>query len=68
MDISRLKMTAYFAHVCGLVAVLLGVLTLNGVIPYSIISQTEAVLGVIVGAGTIGLGRYALKLVDQLGR
>lgn len=37
MDSNKLKYIAYFAHVCGGLAVLLGVLRLNGYIPDSLV-------------------------------
>ncbi len=67
MDMAKLKMIAYSAHVCGFLAVLLGFLTLNGVIPLSLISQTEAVLGLGVGSGTLYLGHRLLKVLNGLG-
>ncbi|KLR58079.1 hypothetical protein [Diaphorobacter sp. J5-51] len=66
MDTAKLKYTAYFAHFCGFLAVLLGFLTLNGFISYEVISRTEAVLGLAVGCGTIYLGRSTLKMIDRM--
>lgn len=66
MDISKLKQTAYFAHFCGFLAVLLGFLTPNGFISHEVISRPEAVLGLAVGCGTIYLGRWTLKMIAKI--
>ena len=60
------KAVAVFAHVVGLVAVTLGILTINGVIPANAISVIEAALGVAIGGATVFIGRMALKRVAQL--
>ena len=60
------KAVAVFAHVVGLVAVTLGILTINGVIPAIAISDIEAALGVAIGGATVFIGRMALKRVAQL--
>lgn len=66
MDIIKLKQAAYFAHLCGFLAVFLGFLTLNGFIPYEVISEAEAVLGLVVGSGTIYFGRWTLKMIARI--
>lgn len=66
MNIIKLKQAAYFAHLCGFLAVLLGFLTLDGFIPYEVISKAEAVLGLVVGSGTIYFGRRTLKMIARI--
>lgn len=61
------RVWAYLAMASGFLAVLLGFLTLNGVIPYSLVSHTEAVLGLGVGSVTIYIGRRLLKALNGLG-
>ncbi|AVO43496.1 hypothetical protein C6571_18245 (plasmid) [Simplicispira suum] len=56
---------AYFAHVCGGLAVLLGVLRLNGYIPDSLVSELEAVFGVGIGTWTVWMGARALKVLGK---
>ena len=60
------KAVAVFALVVGLVAVTLGILAINGVIPANAISDIDAALGVAIGGATVFIGRMALKRVAQL--
>ena len=60
------KAVAVSAHVVGLVAVTLGILAINGVIPANAISDIDAALGVAIGGATVFIGRMALKRVAQL--
>ncbi len=66
MSMEQLKYWAYFAHVSGLLAVILGFLALNGIIESSLISKTEAVLGLAVGAATVYMGQRALKILRNI--
>ena len=65
-ELKTYKAVAVFAHVVGLVAVTLGILAINGVIPANAISDIEAALGVAIGGATVFIGRMALKRVAQL--
>ncbi len=66
MDFQKQKLVAYFAHACGIVAVLLGFLRLNGLIPDSLVSEFEAILGLAVGAWTVFMGHRALKVLQKM--
>lgn len=66
MDIQKQKYIAYFAHVCGSLAVLLGFLRLNGLIPDSLVSELEAVLGLGIGSWTVFMGHRALKVLQRM--
>lgn len=65
-ELKTYKAVAVFAHVVGLVAVTLGILAINGVIPANAISDIDAALGVAIGGATVFIGRMALKRVAQL--
>lgn len=53
------------AQASGFLAVLLGFLRLNDFIPDALVSQPEAVGGLIIGSGTLALAHFVLKLLKR---
>ena len=64
-ETEKLYVWVRVAQASGFLAVLLGFLRLNNFIPDALISQPEAIGGLIIGSGTLALAYFALKIIKR---